>query len=227
MEELSQVWVTLCMPFLLSSLLLSWGVFQHESVYPPSLFPKFLHVLICQEVVQACKATTSYPKVGLVSRSTNIQQQPPVEEGLAGWSLGRPVLGLGALFHLCDVCPCMCSLLFASQQPGFVHIFSLLSADLFLISVIFSLGRKLRGKAFYFVNGKVFCEEDFLVSTQLTLVMRHLSVTSRLRAFLPVGFACVSHTSGLAPCLALLLQHFPRASPSHAGCPHVVLQVVE
>lgn len=37
----------------------------------------------------------------------------------------------------------------------------------------------------------------------------------------------VSHASGPASCLALLLQHFPRASPSHGGCPRVVLEVVE
>lgn len=124
-EELSQMWVTLCMPFLLFSLLLSWGVFQHESVYPPSLFPELLHMVICQEVVQACKATTSYPKMGLLSRSTNIHQQSPVEPDLVGWSLGRPMLELGALFQLCDICPWMSSLLFASQQPGFDHILAL------------------------------------------------------------------------------------------------------
>ncbi|NXF32890.1 LIMD1 protein, partial [Nyctibius bracteatus] len=46
--------------------------------------------------------------------------------------------------------------------------------------------RKLRGKAFYFVNGKVFCEEDFLVSTQLTLILQALG-----KSYHPGCFRCV------------------------------------
>lgn len=64
------------------------------------------------------------------------------------------MLGLDALFQLCDISPWTSSLLFASQQSGFGHIFSLHSADLFLISVVFFLRSKAERKSLLFCQWK-------------------------------------------------------------------------
>lgn len=64
------------------------------------------------------------------------------------------MLRLDALFQLCDISPWTSSLLFASQQPGFDHIFSLHSADLFLISVVFFLRSKAERKSLLFCQWK-------------------------------------------------------------------------
>lgn len=65
---------------------------------------------------------------------------------------GKSVLGLDALLQLCYAQ--MSSWLFASQQPVFAHIFSVLSAYLSLLSVFFFLRSKAEGKSFLFCQWK-------------------------------------------------------------------------
>lgn len=60
-----------------------------------------------------------------------------------------------------------CSLFRRSIQCGDIN------NGLFLLAFVCA-GRRLRGKAFYYVGGKVFCEEDFLVSnTQANTHQKH------------------------------------------------------
>uniref|UniRef100_A0A8C5X077 LIM domain-containing protein 1 n=1 Tax=Malurus cyaneus samueli TaxID=2593467 RepID=A0A8C5X077_9PASS len=55
--------------------------------------------------------------------------------------------------------------------------------------------RKLRGKAFYFVNGKVFCEEDFLVSTHCVFII-FTFIGSSCAFFLSLGLLQILQALG-------------------------------
>lgn len=151
-------------------------------------------------------SSNRYSSVTASGRGDGVSHAGGWEDPCWGW----------VLFSSCVVavlrCPHCCSLL--SSQ--FLLTFSPCSLLTFLC--VFSSGRKLRGKAFYFVNGKVFCEEDFLVSTQLTLVLAHLILPTDTQPFCPAALP-IFHT---ASCLALLLPLYAGPAPdmvaAHMWC---------
>lgn len=75
-----------------------------------------------------------------------------------------------------------------------------------------SCGRALRGKAFYNVHGRVYCEEDYLVSSQMILL-----------SFI---FNPLIITNSLSLCFYSQYSGFQQTAEKCAICGHLIMEMV-